>query len=246
MPGDRVRVVPGQRPDAPAVGFQRWDRVLFLHWPVPAEVLRPLIHERLSVDTFEGRAWVSFTPLTIVGARVRLTPPLPGVSTFHELNVRTYVRRDGHEPGIWFFSLEAASPVAVALARAAFRLPYCVARITREQTGQAHRYECVRTAPHPRRGMFAATWESEGEPAVAPPGSLDEFLVERYVMFSKALDGKLWRGPVRHHPWPLRAVRRLQLVQTLDRADRLPELGPPALLHDSDGVDVDFLPFTIV
>src|SRR5690349_17005114 len=104
------------------VGYQRWADLLFLHWKVPVERLRPLIPERLAIDTFEGEAYVSATPFTVEGARLRGLPHLPGVTRFHETNLRTYVRL-GEVAGVWFFSLEAASPLAVAGARM-MRLPY--------------------------------------------------------------------------------------------------------------------------
>src|SRR3954465_10521356 len=102
------------------IGYQRWDRLLFLHFEVQQEALRALLPPRLELDTYEGRAFVSLTPFTVDGARLRGMPMLPGISRFHELNVRTYVRR-GDDRGVWFFSLAAASPAPAAIARAARR-----------------------------------------------------------------------------------------------------------------------------
>src|SRR6266481_5950618 len=99
------RLQPTIRPRAPAIGFQRWDRLLFLHWEVPPEALRPLLPARLDLDTYEGRAFVSITPFTVRGARLRGLPPLPTLSDFHEVNVRTYVHLGGKDPAVWFFSL---------------------------------------------------------------------------------------------------------------------------------------------
>jgi uncharacterized protein YqjF (DUF2071 family) len=234
------------QPDAPAIGFQRWDSLLFLHWPVPVEVLRPLAPARLRIDTFEGHGYVSITPFTLVGARLRGMPPVPGLTRFHELNVRTYVRLREGDPAIWFFSLEAASPLAAGIARATLRLPYTAARMTREQHGPTHRYFCERRLPRHRPGRFAASWEVEGPASPAAPGTLAFFLAERYLLYSRALGSKLWRVQVRHPPWPLHAVRALHVEQSLDRADGLPPLGPPALAHYSEGVDVEFLPFHLV
>src|SRR5689334_19227991 len=116
--------MPAPQPSGPVIGYQRWDQLAFLHWVVPQEVLRPLIHPRLALDTWEGRAYVSVVPFTLVGGRLRGLPPLPGASTFLELNVRTYVTLEGKDPGVWFFSLDAASALAVAGARASIGLPY--------------------------------------------------------------------------------------------------------------------------
>ena len=116
------------------IGYQRWDRLLFLHFEVPEEALRALVPPRLELDTYQRRAFVSLTPFTVCDARLRGMPMLPGISRFHELNVRTYVRR-GDDRGVWFFSLDAASPAAAAIASASLRLPYCYARMRRSDDG---------------------------------------------------------------------------------------------------------------
>ena len=97
---------------------QRWAELGFLHWPVPAEALRDLVPRGLTIDTHEGQAYVGVVPFTVTGARPMLMPPLPWVSDFHEVNVRTYVHLEGTDPGVWFFSLDASNPVVVAAARA--------------------------------------------------------------------------------------------------------------------------------
>jgi len=230
----------------PVIGFQRWDSLLFLHWCVPVSALRPLVPRRLGIDTFAGNAYLSMTPFTVVGARVRFLPRVPGVSTFHELNARTYVRLEGGEPGIWFFSLDAASAVAAALARATLRLPYFPARISRSAAGDELRFTSERRPRALLRGSFSASWRIDGSARTAAPGTLEHFLVERYQLFSRAIAGKLWRGPVTHLPWPLQRVRDLRLEQTVDEADGLPKLGEPDLAQYSEGVDVEFLPFVLV
>src|SRR5438270_4242966 len=132
--------------EGPVIGFQRWDRLLFLHFEVPGDALRARIPAQLELDTYEGRAFVSVTPFTVRGARIRGVPPLPGIANFHELNVRTYVRR-GDDRGVWFFSLDAASAAAVAVARASLRLPYCYARMNRSEEGGSFRYDIGRLLP---------------------------------------------------------------------------------------------------
>jgi uncharacterized protein YqjF (DUF2071 family) len=235
-----------RRPDAPVIGYQRWDSLLFLHWAVPANALRPLIPQRLSIDEYEGRAYVTFTPFTVMGARLRLMPALPGLSNFHELNARTYVRLGGRDPGVWFFSLDASRPLPSAIARLTVRLPYFYARIHRQQNGQTQHYTCERIAPGRKGKVLTASWTPAEEVRTAAPASLEHFLVERYFLFSRALGDKLWRGQVHHRPWPLQSVADLRLQQTLDRADQLPELGEPILAQYSAGVDVEFFPFRLV
>src|SRR5437867_5100192 len=114
---------PWPLPSRPWVTTMRWHDLLFLHWPVRPEIIRPLIPNGLELDTFDGAAWIGVVPFRMTGVRLRWLPPLPGISAFPELNVRTYVRvRD--RPGVYFFSLDAGSRTAVAMARAWFHLPY--------------------------------------------------------------------------------------------------------------------------
>jgi uncharacterized protein YqjF (DUF2071 family) len=232
------------RNEGPVIGFQRWDRLLFLHFEVPRESLQALVPSRLELDTFEGRAFVSVTPFTVVGARLRGAPPLPGISRFHELNVRTYVR-NGEDAAVWFFSLDAASPAAVAIARASLRLPYCYAGMHRSLDRGVFRYDSVRVLPAPQ-ATFSGSWSVRGDAAPAEPGTLSHFLCERYALFSRAFASKLFRVRVRHAPWPLRAAEEVRFAETLAQADGLPPLGAPVLAQYSDGVDVEFFPPALV
>ncbi len=239
------RLMPSRRPRAPRIGFQRWDKLLFLHWELAADVLRPLVHPRLELDTFEGRAFVSITPFTVRGARLRGLPPLPPIADFHEVNVRTYVHLGGEDPAVWFFSLDAASAVAAAIARASLRLPYCYARISRGATGERQTYEVARVVPAAPAGL-SASWGIAGEAAPARPGTLEHFLTERYLLFSRAYGRKLFRLQVHHLPWPLRRVEGLEVAQTLSTADGVPPLRGAPLSQYSEGVDVDFFSPTVV
>ncbi len=110
-------------PRRPWVMKQAWHDLLFAHWPFEASAVRPLLPASLPLDTFEGRAWIGVVPFRVGGLRVRALPALPFVSAFPELNVRTYVTLDG-QPGVFFFSLDAGSRLAVEAARLAYHLPY--------------------------------------------------------------------------------------------------------------------------
>jgi len=230
--------MPPPSSNSPVIGFQRWDRLLFLHFEVPEEAIRARVPKRLEVDTFGGRAFVSVTPFTVTGARLRGVPPVPGLSRFHELNVRTYVRM-GEDRGVWFFSLDAASAPAAAIARASLRLPYCYAGMHRSEDRGLFRYDSLRVVPAPQ-ASFSGSWSVKDGTAPAATGTLAHFLCERYVLFSRAFGSKLFRVQVRHAPWPLQAVEDVRFAETLAQADRLPPLGSPALAQYSDGVDVEF------
>jgi uncharacterized protein len=222
----------------PVIGYQRWHEILFLHWEVAPRAIRSRVDPRLELDLFDGRAWVSLTPFTMRGARVRALPHLPTLTNFHELNLRTYVRGAG-VPGLWFFSLDAASTAAAAIARVSLGLPYFRARMARSASGPTHDYRSERLPPGTRPASFAARWSVEAE-APAPAGSLDRFLAERYALYT-TLARRLLRVRVRHPRWELRDVRVERLAETVTRASGVEVAGAP-LARFSSGVDVEVFP----
>jgi uncharacterized protein YqjF (DUF2071 family) len=219
--------------------YQSWGKLLFMHWQVPVEALRPLIPDALAIDTFEGKAWVSLTPFTIWGARPIFVPPLPWVSDFHEINVRTYVHIDG-VPGVWFFSLDANSLVAVMAARAFFHLPYYSASMSLEQQGDTIIYASNRGGATPR-AEFNATWTIGADRPQAEPGSLDFFLVERYCLYASD-GGRLYRCRIFHQPWPLQEAELSGYSTSLFEADGLPAPAGDPLLHCAGPVNVEVWP----
>src|SRR4051812_9056703 len=126
MTSDIDRVTPTLRASCPRARamVQSWRHLLFVHWEVPLEILRPLVPSSLTIDTFDGKALIGLVPFTMQGIRLAYLPPVPGTTAFHETNLRTYVHRSGRDPGVWFFSLDAANALAVKVARALFHLPY--------------------------------------------------------------------------------------------------------------------------
>jgi uncharacterized protein YqjF (DUF2071 family) len=182
--------------------FQSWQELLFAHWPIAYETLRRLVPRELVVDQFDGTGWVTLAPFRIVGLRPRYLPPLPRLSNFPEMNFRTYVRF-GEKPGIYFFTLEAASAFAVAAARLTYRLPYHLARMSIERQGEWVRYESRR----PRGDVaFSGRYRALGSVFHAQPGSLEYFLAERYALYEVLANGKVLRGDIHHEPWPLQVA----------------------------------------
>jgi uncharacterized protein YqjF (DUF2071 family) len=220
------------------VMHQQWSDLLFLHQPVPVEVLRRLVPESLTIDTFEDQAWATLIPFAITGTRPFGTPEAMGMG-FLETNLRTYVRSPDGEPGVFFFSLEASSWLAVAGARIAYALPYFPARMEchKQDDGATIRYRTARQLGG--SAELEATWQIGPPVGVAAPGTLDQFLVERYILFAPRR-GHLLRARVRHQPYPLCRVTVGSVRETLFARAGLPPLpDPPPLSHFSPGVDVD-------
>ncbi len=157
---------------------QVWHDLLFAHWPFDPAVVRPLVPPQFPLDTFEGRAWIGVVPFRVRGLRPRALPPVPLLSSFPELNVRTYVTRDG-KPGVYFFSLDAGSRLAVEAARLAYHLPYARARMSLARRGEQVAYDSVRTDRRFPPARLHARYRPVGPVALAGPGSLDHWLTAR-------------------------------------------------------------------
>jgi uncharacterized protein YqjF (DUF2071 family) len=220
-----IREPPGGSP----LGYQVWDKLLFMHWAVPEEVLRPLIPDRLGIDTFDGRAWIGVTPFSMPGMRLALLPSVPIEPSTLELNVRTYVHFGGL-PGVWFFSLDASNVMAVIGARVGFALPYFHARMEMEDRGRDIRFESRRFHPGAKPARFAAHWTRGDALPDAEPGSLDFFLIERYCLYALR-SGGLYRARIHHTPWPLQQVDLRSFSSTMIESHGLPTPEGDPLLH---------------
>ena len=217
---------------------QRWADLLFLHWPVPIESLRPLIPAELEIDTFEGTAYVGLVPFTMTGVRPWWAPPVPGLSNFHEVNVRTYVHFRGRDPGVWFFSLDAAQAMAVRIARRFWQLPYHFARMSLDRRADGSiEYESDRLWPGPTPASLRVAYRPEGSPRASVPGTIEHFLAERYVLYAGRA-GTLQVGRVHHAPYPLQPARVERLDDSLADAAGLPGLDGPPLAHYASEVSV--------
>jgi len=223
--------------------LMRWESLLFIHWRVQPEVVQRLIPAGLTVDTFDGSAWVGLVPFTMPRVRHARWFTLPTMRAFHECNVRTYVRAANGEskPGVYFFSLDAASRLAVFGARWFWGLNYKHSRIDMARDGEVVRYS-VKRLDQPRASMRCA-WRIGGELPAAQAGSLEYFLTERYCLYSarhNGIVGACLRGDIHHEPWMLRRAEVLELKDGLVRAAGIEVNGarPDSVFH-ADVMDVE-------
>jgi hypothetical protein len=203
---------------------QRWHDLLFAHWALPPEEIRPLVPRELELDTFEGKAWVGVIPFWMSSVRFRGIPPIPTASTFPELNVRTYVRarQEPNKPGVYFFSLDAASVLAVLGARAGAGLPYFWAEMKVESAGDEIRYRSVRRQS-PRGADLVARYRPTG-PASSTKTELEKFVTERYCLYV-VRSGVVHRIQIHHLPWPLQPAEAAFEKNTMAAAHGI-ELPP--------------------
>jgi len=213
-----------------------WERLAFLHWRIDPESMRRQLPVGLELDCFDGAAWMGVVPFLMNRVRARWLPEIPPTNRFLELNLRTYVVRDG-KPGVWFFSLDADSRLAVRGARSLFHLPYFDAEME-ASFGQAVRYRSRRTHRGAMAGEFDATYESEGRVFRSEPGSLERWLTERYCLYAIDKRGGLWRTDVHHKPWPLQRGKVELRANTLGELPNLPLLGEPESVLYAERIDV--------
>ena len=219
---------PWAMPQRPWAMAQRWSDLLFMHWPVAVASLRALVPSRLTLDMYEDRPWVSLASFKLSDLRPRRFPTLPWVSEFPELNVRTYVVVDG-KPGVYFFSLDAASVLAVIGARTVFHLPYYAAVMsTRRRADGMITYESRRIAQRLGLARFKAVYAPTGPAATSSPGSLDHWLTERYCLYAVGSGQRVYRTDIHHHPWPLQPAQVELFENTMASASHidLPSLAP--------------------
>jgi hypothetical protein len=199
---------------------QVWHDLLFAHWPIAPEALRAHLPAQLELDTRDGVAWLGLVPFRMSGVRLRGLPGLPGASAFPELNLRTYVTHGGR-PGVWFFSLDAHSALAVAVARAWFHLPYFRARMSCTERGEEVLYASERTHHGAARAELRARYGPVGAVELARPGTLEHWLTERYCLYARTPSGAILRGEIHHDPWPLQPARAEFEAQSVAAAQGL-------------------------
>ncbi len=226
---------------SPWVMKQVWHDLLFAHWPVPVEQLRPMIPPALQLDTYEGQAWIGVVPFRMSGIRPRWMPAVPWISAFPELNVRTYVIAD-NKPGVWFFSLDAANPLAVAIARRWYHLPYFHARMSCRGNGDGIIYESHRVHRGAPPAALVGQYQPIGPIFQAARGSLVYWFTERYCLYAVDSRRRLFRGEIDHPPWPLQMADARFSTQTMTLPLGVPLSGTPAFLHFSRRQDVRIWP----
>jgi len=226
------------RPAGPRMMLQNWAHLLFMHWPIDEASLSPFLPAQLEVDQHDGTAWIGLIPFQMRNVRPVIGPALPGISSFGEINVRTYVMHHG-EPGVWFFSLDASSPLAVWFARTVYHLPYFRATIETEQDGSQIRFSSRRRSTE--RAVFEAAWEPGAPLGRIKPGSLDWFLTERYRLFT-AIKDEIRSVEIRHEPWQLRHATVSHFESSLIEASGLPTPNGSPVLHHSDELAVEVWP----
>ncbi len=226
------RVAPTRRPSAKPSGVQRWSELLFVHWTFSPELVRPLVPPELELDLWDGRAWVGVVPFRMENVRPSW---MPFSMDFLETNVRTYVHRRG-EPGIFFFSLEASSWLAVKAARIGWGLPYFHAEMATTRDQDHVRYTSRRRATGAR---FEADYTLGELLGPSPVDTLEHFLLERYLLFS-VKNGVVSRGHVHHPPYSAQRATLGELHEDLLVAAGLPRSeDAPASVHFASSVDVE-------
>ncbi|HEX9163701.1 MAG TPA: DUF2071 domain-containing protein [Thermoanaerobaculia bacterium] len=241
------RVSPTLEPGQPVLMHQNWHHLLFLHWEVPPAELQALVPSRLTVDTFEGKAYVGLIPFTVTGARPVLAPPIPPVSNFHEINVRTYVHLNGRDPGVWFFSLDASSSVAVAAARAAYHLSYFHAQMELAASSDPLPRIIFRSHRDDSRGAMPAHAHiryapAEGLTTRAGVGTIEHFLIERYILYAENSEHSLYRARVHHQPYPIQRAEVQELDETMVWAAGIKRSDAVPMRHYAREVNVKVYP----
>jgi uncharacterized protein len=235
---DRLAV--RQRPDGLPIMHQNWGKLHFVHWRIHEDALRPQVPSDLQIDTFGGSAWIAITPFTMWDVRPfpPIIPALPGLSSMHELNVRTYVTLDG-APGVWFFSLDINSSIAAVAARTFFHLPYYTAEIDLDGEGDVLNCELTREDEPPAH--FRSSFRLGKKLPRSQPGSKAFFLTERYILYTEN-EGRLYRARIHHQPWPLQESELQEFSSSMFEVNGIPTPEGEPLVYYAEEVNVDIWP----
>lgn len=229
-------------------GYQSWRELLFIHWRIEPETLQSHLPQGLTIETFDGSAWLALVPFSMERVRPWWFPPVLGISWFLETNVRTYVRHDNGQTGVWFFSLDANHRLAVAVARRFWHLNYVLASLSLRHDAGTYDYSGRRTAAPDQAYQVTARSDSPEKLQTAGSGTLEHFLLERYHLFAVRPDGRFYCGQVHHEPYTFCSATVLQLSQTLTGAMGCPISAdrPPDHVAWSPGVAVQVSPLELL
>ena len=227
------RTLPRQRPAEKLKGYQSWRNLTFLHWEIPVKELEAVLPEGLQPDLYQGKAYVGLVPFEMKDIRPAWCPKALGFN-FLETNIRTYVLHK-NEPGVFFFSLDASSLIAVKIARWIWHLPYFHSGMTFSNEQTTYEYNLKRD-----NNIQSNIKIKVGQPIPpSQPDSLEYFLLERYLLFTQ-LRGRILRGQVHHAPYPARSASLIEFQDQLLEANGFTGLNTsPDLVHFSTGVDVE-------
>lgn len=223
--------------DEPWIMAQRWENLLFCHWRVPQAVLRPHIPDDLTIDSFDGSAWISLVPMRMAEIHYRELPGIPGLDNFPEMNLRTYVTHHDR-PGVYFLSLDTTSATNVWLARNVFHLPYFQAEQSIDDRSLPIHFTSRRMGHGQPAAEVNVHYQPVGEPFTPGEDSLEHFLSERYAMYTVTQDGVILRGDIEHEPWEMQSAEATIDVNTMLAAYDIPVLDQPPLLSFARSLDV--------
>ena len=225
-------------PGLPWTMKQTWNDLLFAHYPIKMEVLRKLVPDVLPLDSFDGMGWIGVVPFHMTDIRLRGMPPIPGTDRFPELNVRTYVTVDG-KPGVYFFSLDATNLLAVKTAQTVYYLPYKHAEMSVNRSGDVIDYKSKRKNGN---HTFECTYKPISEPYFAEKGSFDEWLTERYCLYTLNKNGIPLRCDILHRPWPLQHAEAEIKVNTMLTKQGISVENDKPILHFAKKLEVRMWP----
>jgi uncharacterized protein YqjF (DUF2071 family) len=215
---------------------QVWSDLLLAHWPASPAAVAAHLPAGLTLDTWEGDAWISLVPFQMPYMSIRGLPDVPPFTRLLETNVRTYVRH-GNKAGVYFFSLDANNPVTVEAARRWYSLPYFNARFDCDFAPVGVRYSVTRTDRRAAPGEFTGSYRPTGPARVASPDSLDNWLTARYALYTSNRNGRLHRADITHKPWLLAPAEVEFEVNTLIQSHGIAVADTAPLLHYSEQVD---------
>jgi hypothetical protein len=216
---------------------QVWRDLLFIHYEIDPDQIQSQLPKGLEVDIFEGKTYIAVVPFHMTGIRPRFLPSLPYISNFAELNVRAYVQRKGKQ-GVWFFSLDAANPIAVEIARSFFYLPYMNASMQFSEKNQRIKYSSFRKDKRGKNAELILEYEPVSEVYYSQKKTLENWLTERYCLYSVDKKGNIYRGEIHHQPWQLQKAKMNLTENTMLSSHDLTIQPQEPILHFSKYIEV--------